>query len=145
MFRDIIDGCLFKDGFVFGIINWVIVLFTALAAGLLLLLIVNAGVWCFDKLTLDVIGPYESSAKIVNKQFKASYTTTYFIKVGDVMVPQTLYHPEQHLVTIRVETIQEDFITDNRVLYEQKEKEISSIYYYDMKRWGQHVRYELKD
>lgn len=65
---------------------------------------------------------FEISAKVVETDFRSSYTTTTIVSAGKTMVPMTQYHSARYDVTLEYEG--ENYYLDNETYYNiAKEKE----------------------
>lgn len=48
-----------------------------------------------------------SEGVVIDKNYKAPYTTTIYIEVGDTRIPQSTYHPESYSLEIQGEKNEE--------------------------------------
>ena len=86
----------------------------------------------------------EVTAVVVEKDYRASYTTYYPMKVGKVTTMMPQVHPEKHYVTVQYEDMTEIF--EDEDLYDRVEKgEQVEIYLYrGYDKDGVLVRKELR-
>jgi len=90
-------------GVLFGILSWILTL-------------IICGLIAWGSLYLvDSVGLQEKkdSGVVVNKWFEPSHTTTSFMMVGKVLIPQTHHYPDSWMVEIKIHDL-----TDNVSLYE---------------------------
>jgi hypothetical protein len=142
MDRDILNSLTFQDGIVMGVLIWTVTLCLVALFVIVLYGIGLAGVWAYDKITLEEHGPYTSECHIVSRDYEEPHTT--FVYNAALKMTQPIYHPAQHNVTIYVNSIKQEFRVDNEELFKRDVENISPCSYLDLQRRGKHVKFELK-